>query len=63
MFTITSNLSLQLFNKFMYSMKHSKYLIVSIMKLKQDIEKNNKNSAAIMMIYLIVLVAFAIIIT
>ena len=33
-----------------------------IMKLKQSIEKNNKNSAAIMMIYLIVLVAFAIII-
>tara|TARA_A100000164_G_scaffold208124_1_gene184514 strand:+ start:137 stop:238 length:102 start_codon:yes stop_codon:yes gene_type:complete len=33
------------------------------MKLKQDIEKNNKNSAVIMMIYLIVLVAFAIIVT
>jgi hypothetical protein len=32
------------------------------MKLKQSIEKNNKNSAVIMMIYLIVLVAFAIII-
>ena len=47
----------------MYLSKQLSYLIIPIMKLKQDIEKNNKNSAAIMMVYLIVLVAFAIIIT
>lgn len=33
-----------------------------IMKLKESLEKNNKHSAAIMMVYLLVLVAFAIII-
>ncbi|GIS28718.1 MAG: hypothetical protein CM15mP129_09150 [Chloroflexota bacterium] len=32
------------------------------MKLKESIKKNNKHSATIMMVYLLVLVAFAIII-
>ena len=35
---------------------------LKIMKLKESLEKNNKHSAAIMMVYLLVLVAFAIII-